>query len=882
MLRWISKWVFRLRATFLPGRLEHELSEEMVFHLEMEAERLVQGGLPPEEALRQARRSFGEPEYHKEKTRESWGIGMVQNFRVDARHTFRTLRRNPTFAVVSILTLGLGIGANSAIFSVVNGILLRSLPYHDADRLVSLCETMPDEAGRCVTASTPNVADWAERSSSFEGIGAYRWWGHVMEEGDEAEAVSSLIATPEFFDVMRYRPVLGRILAPEDQLEGNRNVAVLDHDFWQARFGSDPNIVGRTLILSGASYQVIGVLEAGDKPPSTRGERAGDIWLPLHFDPSDNERRNWRGFYAIGRLAPNGTLEVARQELAVIQQGLIEEHPVDNTEWGLQLASLQERVVGHVRPTLLIFLGAVGLVLLITCANIANLILARMSSRETELGIRTAIGADTPRLVGLLLSEGLILAILGGGVGLLLAWLGTPFFISLAPAGIPRLEDVRVDWMVLAFTLGLAVFATLLFGMAPLARASRVEPMWALRGGRHGKPRQRLGGVNGALVISEVALALTLLVGAGLLTRSFVSLFNWDPGFDQDHLLTVRVTATTSEYRGDPDAVIQLYRTIDEQLASLPGVLSVGRASAGPLFGGWEPDQIHPGTQAGETGSGRPVRWYDIGPGYFDALGVPILAGRDFAFDDNMDAPRVALVNQALAERLWPGENPLGQSVWMEMNEIVREVVGVVGNVQPLDPDAPVESEIFWPQAQYTRPVTYLVVRTDGDPAGLERAVVDRIKEIDPKIQVEGVGNYREMLSRRLVQPRFNMLLIGIFSGVAMLLAAVGIFGVVSRSVAARTREIGIRIALGAPRGKVVREVVGGSMALTGAGVMLGLILAWGLSRFIRSMLHGVVPTDPLTYTLVAAALLSVALMASLVPALTASRVDPMDSLREE
>jgi predicted permease len=881
-MRWFSKWIFRLRATLLPGLMEQEMDEEMAFHMEMEAQRLMERGVGEEEALRQARHTFGEPVYYKEKTRESWGIGMVQNFRVDARHTLRALRRNPVFAVVSILTLALGIGANSAIFSVVNGILLRRLPYPEADRLVSICETMPDEAGGCRTASTPNVADWAERSRSFDGIGVYRWWGHVMEMGEEAEAVNSLIATPEFFEIMRYRPAVGRLFLAEDQVEGNRQVAVLDHDFWQTRFGGDPEIVGRSLTLSGAPYQVIGVLDSGEKPPSASGERGSDVWLPLHFDPRESERRNWRGFYAVGRLGPGATLEVARQELAAIRLGLIQEHPVDNAEWGLQLTTLRDRVVGHVRPTLLFFLGAVGLVLLITCANIANLILARMSSRETELGVRTALGADTPRLAGLLLNEGLILAVLGSGVGLFLAWVGTPLFLALAPAGIPRLHEVGMDWPVLAFTAGLGVFATLLFALAPLVRASRISPMLALRGGRHGKARSALGGANRLLVVSEVALALTLLVGAGLLTRSFASFFRWEPGIDREHILATSVTATTSEYRGDSDAVLQLYRTLEEQLEALPGVRAVGRASAGPLFGGWEPDQIHPGEQAGETGSGRPVRWYDIGPGYFESLGVPIRAGRDFQLNDDMAAPRVALVNESLANRLWPGESPLGKTVWLEMHEIAHEVVGVVADIPPLDPDAPVESEIFWPQAQYTRPVSYFVIRTEGDPSNLAAVVVDRMKEIEPKLQVGTVWNYDELLGRRLVQPRFNMLLIAIFSGVALLLAAVGIYGVVSRSVAARTREIGIRIALGAPRKKVLSEVVGGSMALTGVGVGLGLILAFVLTRFIRSLLHGVVSSDPLTYSAVALTLLGVAFLASLLPALSASRVDPMTSLRQE
>jgi len=545
------------------------------------------------------------------------------------------------------------------------------------------------------------------------------------------------------------------------------------------------------------------------------------------------------------------------------------------------MTTLQDRVVGGVRTTLLFFLGAVGLVLLITCANIANLILARMSSRETELGIRTALGASTSRLVGLLLNEGLVLALLGSGVGMVIAWVGTPLFLSLAPAGIPRLDEVGMDVPVLIFTLGLAILSTLLFGIAPLARASRIKPMLALRGGRHGKPRSPLGGLNGALVISEVALALALLVGAGLLTRSFASFFRWDPGIDREHLLIVSNSSNTGAYQ-TREAITNLYRNLDERLLALPGVRSVARTSAGPLFGGWEPDQILPAEEAGTGGQGSQARWYDISPRYFETLGVPILMGRDFTTDDGPEAPQVTIVNESLAEHLWPGENPLGRSIWLEMHESTREVVGVVADVPPLDPDASMDLEMFWPQAQYTRPVTYFVIRTEGDPAAVRGFVGDRIKEVDPNLQVGPVRSYDELLDRRLVGPRFNMLLIAIFSGVAVVLAAVGIFGVVSRSVAARTREIGIRIALGAQRGKVVREVVGGSVSLAAVGVGLGLALALVLSKFIRSLLHGVVSTDPVTYATVALGLFGVAVLASLIPAVGAARVNPVKSLQGE
>ncbi|MFC1575173.1 ADOP family duplicated permease [Gemmatimonadota bacterium] len=880
-MRLIAKWLFRLRAILVPNRLEQAIDEEMAFHLEMETRKLVEGGMSAPEATRQARRNFGSTEYHKEKARESWGIGMIQNFRIDARHTLRSLRRNPGFALVAMVTLGLGIGANTAIFSVVNGILLRDLPFAEADRLVALCETRPNEAADCSTASTPNVADWAERSRSFEDIGVFRWWGHILETPDQVQSVRSLIATPEFFRVMRYQAAVGRIFRPEDQLEGNRQVAVLDHDFWVSRFGADPDIAGKTISLDGDSYRVIGVLREGQKPPAMWREPDAHLWLPLHFDPRDNEQRDWRGFYAVGRLAPGATLQAAREELGIIRQGLLEEYPEANAEWGLQAATLQDRIVGGVRTTLLVFLGAVGLVLLITCANIANLILARMAARETELGVRTALGADTRRVMGLLLNEGLVLALLGGAVGLLIAWIGTPLFISLAPAGIPRLDEVGMDGKVLAFTLGLAILATLLFGLAPLASASRINPMLAIRGSRHGGPRTFLGGANGILVVSEVALALSLLVGAGLLTRSFASFFRWDPGIDREHLLIVSLSSSTGAYQGGA-AITNLYRTLDEELLALPGVRAVGRTSAGPLFGGYEPDQIYPAEEAGTGGPGRQARWFDISPGYFGALGIPILRGRGFSPDDGPEAPQVVVVNQTLADQLWPGEDPIGKSIWMEMHDGTREVIGVVADVPPLDPDASVDAEMFWPQAQYTRPFTYFAIRTEGDPSVVRSQVVDRIKGVDPDLQPGTVRDYRELLNGRLVQPRFNMLLTGIFSVVAAILAAVGIYGVVSRSVAARTREIGIRIAMGAPRVKVLTQVVGGSMALCGAGVGLGLVLAFVLSRFIRSLLHGVAPTDPLTYGSVAMGLFIVAVAASLVPAVSASRVDPMDSLRGE
>lgn len=708
----------------------------------------------------------------------------------------------------------------------------------------------------------------------------FRWWGHILQTEDASFSVNSLIATPEFFRVMGYAPAVGRVFVADDQREGNRKRAVLDHDFWRARFGADSSIVGTSISLNGESYEVIGVLQEGQKPPALEQSRA-EIWLPLHFDPRAGDYRDWRGFYAVGRLAPSVTLDVARQEMAAVRLGLLEQYPEENAEWGLQLTTLKDRVVGDVRATLIFFLAAVGLVLLIACANIVNLILARMSSRETEFGVRTALGAGTGRLAGLLITESLVLAFAGAGVGLILAWLGTPVFLALAPPGIPRLDEVGLDARVVSFTLSLAVLATLLLGLAPLLKVSRADPVTALGSGRHGKPKNPLRGLNGALVVSEVILAFMLMAGAGLLVRSFASFFRWEPGIHRDHLLVVSNSSSTGGYSSS-EALMNLYRTLDEELASLPGVAAVGRTSAGPLFGGWEPDLVLPQEEAATGDRGHQARWYDVSPSYFSTVGIRLLSGRQFTRADDEDSPQVVVVNETLADLLWPGEDPLGRRIRLEAHDTTREVVGVVADVPPLDPDAAVEPEMYWPQAQYTRSFTHFVIRTEGDPNNVRGLVRDKIKEVDADLQVGTVRSYDELLANRLVRPRFNMLLIGIFAGVAVVLAMVGIFGVVSRSVAVRTREIGIRIALGAQRDWVLWEILRGSMTLAAAGLCVGLVVALMLSRLIRSLLHGVAPTDPLTYLGVSLALFGVALVASLIPALAATRTNPVEVMQGE
>lgn len=791
----------------------------------------------------------------------------------DARYAVRVLAKRPGFTAAAALTLALGVGATTAMFSVVNSVLLRPLPIPESDRVVIFCETHESVAGFCI-ASPPNVEDWSEQSTAFESMGLARGWPFVLKTDDGAEGVAGGIGTPGFFQVMRFTPRLGRLFTEEDMLEGNRHVVVLSHAMWQGQFGSDPNIVGRRIVLGGEPYEVLGVLGPEARVPQMEYV---DLWAPLHFDPRDEEARSWRGFRAVGRLRDGTSLAEARAEMRTITTRLAQQYPETNAGWGLQVIPLHERVVGSTRPLLLTFLGAVWFVLLIGCANVANLMLARTAGRKRELAVRTALGAERGRLVRLLMGESLALSIIGGAVGVLLAAGAVRAFVALAPGNIPRLEEVGLDGRALVFAAAVSIFTSFLFGLAPAIQGTGLDLSETLKEGERKNAAKATLRMRGALIVSEVSLAVVLLVGAGLLFQSFTTLLHWEPGFDRDNLLTVWLLASSGKYSSG-DEVTELFERAATEVSGLPAVSAVGATSAGPLFGGREPGEF---VIDGREDEPRVARWYDVDSGYFATLGVPLLAGRGFSTADTRDAPPVAIVNETLARRFWPGQNPLGRSIAYE-DRPPATVVGVVGDVQPFEYGTPVEPEIYWPKRQYPRGATYLVIRTTTDPASLIRPVRDRLRALDPDMRASGFATMEELAARQLVRPKFNMLLVGGFAFVAIVLAGIGIYGVVSYAVAQRTREIGIRVALGARGGNVIRWVVGKGMVPVAIGVLGGVAGALALTRLLTSLLYGVQPRDPTTLGVTALFVLSISLLACYVPARRATKVDAVVALRAE
>jgi len=794
----------------------------------------------------------------------------------DLKYGLRVLARNPGFATAALLTLALGIGANTAIFSVVNSVLFRSLPLSNAERLLVLCEENPSVVGFCI-ASPPNVEDWRRQSSVFDELGVGRDWTFILKTEDGSEGVSGGIATPSFFRTLGLEPQQGRLFLPEDQAMGHNNVAVLSHGLWQARFGSDSAIVGRNISLDDRSYTVVGVLPADAAVP--RLEYV-EIWTPLHIDPTAEQHREWRGFKAYGRLAEGRTLQEARDEMSVITRRLAQAYPATNEGWSVSISSLHEHVVGSIRTTLWVFLGAMGFVLLIGCANVANLLLARATERRREFAIRAAIGAAQRRLIRLLLTESLLVSLLAGAIGMVLSVWAVEAFVALAPGGIPRLDEVRVDRTALVFVTLLSVATCVVFGLVPAVHASRLDLNRSLKEGDQRSPGRSGTRLRSILVVSEVALALVLLIGAGLLTRSFVQLLRWEPGFDQSNLMVVWLLASDGKY-SDAGQAVNVFRLGTEEVRSVPSVVSVSMTSAGPLFGGKEPDEFTiAGRPAPEPGRAPVALRYNIGPGYFRTLGVPVVRGREFTDADVRDAPPVAIVNETLARRHFPSEDPLGRQVTMLGGPMT--IVGVVADIEPFRMGDPVESEIYWPTSQRPRYATYLVIRTASDPTSVIRPIEQRLKALDPDMNVSSFRTMGSLVDRQLVSPRFNMMLMGVFGSVALLLAAIGIYGVISYSVAQRTREIGIRVALGANERDVIRSIVGRGMAPVIVGVALGLAAAFGVTRVLVSLLVGVRPTDPLTFVAIAAVLMLVALAACYLPARRAARVDAVDALRSE
>jgi putative ABC transport system permease protein len=802
----------------------------------------------------------------------------MQTLLQDIRYGARMLMRNPAFTAVAVVALALGIGANAAIFSVVNAVLLRSLPYADPDRLMMIRETKLPQFPE-FSVSPGNFLDWQKQNTVFERMVAMASSSFNLVDGGEPERLQGVRVSDGFLDILGAQPALGRgFLAEEDQ-PGHNFVVILSHGLWQRRFGGDANILNRAITLNGQSYTVIGVMPASFRVM----DRPADLWAPIAFTAQQAQQHGSHYLAALGRLKPGVTVEQARTEMSAIADRLAAQYPDSDAGWNVMVVPLLEYAVRSIKLALFVLLGAVGFVLLIACANVANLLMARATSRQKEIAIRTALGAGRWRIIRQLLTESLLLALIGGGVGLLLAVWGKDLLLSLAPEDLPRVREASLDGWVLAFTVGITLLTGIIFGLLPALQASRPNLNETLKdagrgsteGGRHHLFRS-------GLIIMEVATALVLLVGAGLLIKSFMRLQQVDPGFNPDHALMVKIVLPQKKYT-TPEQVGAFYKQLLEKVAALPGVEAVGASCVLPLDDDFVLGFDIQGRPPLAPGEDVSTNYYSVSPDYFKAMGIPLRRGRLFNDHDIKDAPRVAIINETMARKYFPDEDPIGKRINVTMGPtLYREIVGIVGDVKHYGLDRDTPPETYEPYTQQPMSFMSLVVRTPGEPTSLSSAIRGEVLSLDKDQPVSSIKPLTQLVSASIAQQRFAMLLLGVFAAVAMLLATVGIYGVMSYSVTRRIHEIGIRMALGASSRDVLRLVVGHGMRLALIGVALGLSIAFLVTRIMASLLFGVSATDLMTFTVFAVALTAVALVACLVPARRALKVDPMVALRYE
>jgi putative ABC transport system permease protein len=802
----------------------------------------------------------------------------------DVRYGLRILLKQPTFTLVAVLTLALGIGANTAIFSVVNGVLLHPLPYGEPDRLVVVWGTVGDNSS--APSSAADFLDWRRQNRVFDGLAALFPAALTLTGADEPERLRGLQVTPNFFEVLGVEPSLGSGFTLDTESVGEAAV-LLSHEFWQRRFGGRPSVINETLALDGKIYSIAGVMPAGFQFATEEA----DVWVRPPRDmpvppidlPDELDVLTFRGLHwlhVIGRLSPGATVEEAQAAMDVISRRLAGEYE-DDAGRGARVVRLQDQVVGDVRPALLVLLGAVGFVLLIACGNVANLLLARATGRVKEIAIRTALGASRGRLIGQLLTESVALAMLGGALGLFFAFWTVDLILALSPDVLPRISVIGLDGGVFSFTLAVSVITGLVFGLLPALQASNPDIQGTLKEGGHSSGGGERNRLRASLVVAELGLASVLLIGAVLLARSFAGLQNVDPGFVPDKVLTLRLWLPELRYPDD-DEIAGFYDDVLDRVRNLPGVQSASAVLGVPLSGS--------SASFGFSIEGRPkpppgeeytAGFQSVGRDYFQTMGIPLVGGRDFDERDDADAPSVAVINETLARRYWPEEDPIGRRVSLDDEDWI-EIVGVVRDVRHQGLDSEPRAELYLPYRQAPLRFMTLVVKTQSEPLELAGAVRSQVLAVDGNLPIFKVMSLEQIVSDSVAQPRFNMTLVGAFSFLALLLAAIGIYGVMSYTVSRRTHELGIRIAMGACTGDLLKMVVRQGMGLIAAGIGVGLLAAWALTRVLSGFLFGVTPTDPLTFIGVSFVLAFVALLATVLPARRAARVDPLNALRYE
>ena len=891
-MRWIYKFRLRLRSLFRKSRVEKELTEELRFHLEKLIEEKVGKGLTPEDASYAALRELGGVEQIKEECRDMRRVNYIENFAQDVRYGLRMLAKNPGFTAVAVLTLALGIGANTAIFSVVDAVILRPLPYKDPARLVLVKERIPMATPEPIPVCAPDAVQFQRQNQVFESVAAFRGGQFDLSGEGEPERIPAERVNAGLFSLLGVQPVVGRAFTADEDQPGH-SLAILSYALWQRRFGARPDVVGRTVTLDRQPYTVIGVMPRSFVFPLRGMEQgdAADVFVPIAFthDELSAVGDNFNNS-VLARLKPGITLARANTDVDAIAYRILQTYPPefrDRIKLEAIALPLSGQVVGRVRTLLLLLLGAVGFVLLIACANVANLLLTRAAHRQREIAVRLALGAGRLRLLRQLAAESMLLALLGAGLGLLLAFGIMQGLVGWMPANIPRVHAIGLDLPVLAFTLTLAVLTGLAFGVVPTLAASRTDLNSTLKeGGRSAQRGPQHRSLRSALVVAEVALSLVLLVGAGLLVRSFERLLATQPGFRPEHVLTASLSVPQVQYKQDQQ-IRSFYRELIARLQQLPGVKAIGASTDLPLEAGWEelftPEGYQPPPGAGLNLCSHSVILGD----YLQALGVPLLRGRYFTEQDKPGSTPALIVSESLAKRYWPNQDPIGKRLKTgppESKDPWLTIVGVVGDVKQGPLDAPTMQHTYESYEQRGLPGNSLNVaaRAAGNPASLASALRAAVWGLDGQLAVAQVRTMGQVIDESTTPRRFNLFLLVAFAALAVALAAIGIYGVISYSVAQRTHEIGIRMALGAERSRVLQFVIGQGFKLTLMGVGLGILGALALTRFLSSLLYGVKPTDPLTFVTVTLILTVVALLACYIPARRATKVDPMVALRYE
>jgi putative ABC transport system permease protein len=887
MLAWIKSIFYRARAAWSLGKVDQEFTDELQAHLDLLIEENIQRGLEPEDARRAAQIRLGGMTQLTETNRELRGLPMIETFWQDTRFATRMLRKNPGFTAIAGLTLALGIGANTAIFSVVYATLFKPLPYPHSEQLFNVFQQQTKDTSIQTGWSYANLEDLRRQSTAFVELAGAQQHQLTLTGRGEPSVINTSVVTPELFYLFEVQPIAGRQFTAEDGKPGAPAVVILSENLWRGTFGANPGIVGSSINLDKQPYTVVGIMPSAFRFPQI--SQADQVWIPLVHDPlfeSWMPRRGGHWLQVTGRLKPGVTLAQAQAELNGIATNLAAQYPADDADWDIRTVPLRVLLVGNVRTGLLVLLGAVGVVLLIACANIANLLLARATSRAREIAVRATLGAGRARIIRQLISESAVLGLLGGVAGIALAYTGVQALTTLLPPSLPQVNPIRVDYLVLAFALVLSLLASTGFGLAPAFFAANSNLQCSLRegGGRSGESA-RSRRARRVLAAVEIALAMVLLVAAGLLLRSFGKLLAVSPGFDVQHVTKAEVSLPRAQY-GTPQQWLQFSDQLLAEIHAEPGLQQAAVAVPLPLADGnvnLAFDIV--GAPPRSDAESRTANYVSVSAEYFRVMGIPLLSGRLFNERDLMPAPRVTLISRALARTYFPNQDPIGKRIIFGFPPdlgVSREIVGVVGDVRDVALGADPGPMMYVPFAQAPFPGAVIAVKSPMGVAPVASAIRRSVANLDKDLPVTDIAEMTQMLETSVAQPRFRTRLLGLFAGMALVLAATGIFGVISYSVSCRTNEIGIRVALGASRSQILGMVLGETLTLTAVGLALGIPASLAASRLLGSMLFGVSAGDPVTLTAVGLSLTAVAAAAGYLPARRAVRIDPLLALRHE